>query len=342
MNTRNPKYGPLSIGDSIGACALLFTLIAFVVNPPILLRIVLLLFVSYGLFWFINRSQWTYSWTSWKRQVLASSIAISLLLIGFSQIYQQHTAHPQNEQILSLIASRSHNLSRWLARPWPQRILFIITGILLRAFLGRIIQRLTALRIKQHNIGEKGLLDYKIQTEDSIGRYGKVLNKLTNLHEHAHIMIDQHAAKIKAANGISTRKQIRATNQLAKMLSIFSVKINVRADELEQVGNSLIEGISGWLPLTKSTADQAILSRDLTSPIKSLADKLAISVQIHDAFLETIEGGRGISKDLNLAVVSLSNAVKRIRNITENIKNACMKASALLETYKGETPKLLG
>jgi hypothetical protein len=79
----------LTLGDSIGAFALLIGVFLVIVIPPLPFKIVLLVGVGVGVFLFSRYSHWTHGWAKSKQYIVASILTVVLCAIAIPQFVAQ-------------------------------------------------------------------------------------------------------------------------------------------------------------------------------------------------------------------------------------------------------------
>jgi hypothetical protein len=97
----------LSSSDSLSLLALLVGVLSVIIVPPLLMKAILLICVSLGVFGFARYSHWTNA-SSGFRYITASVVVIFLIAVGVPQFTTQWKAeHPRTEVTQSTLSNQS-------------------------------------------------------------------------------------------------------------------------------------------------------------------------------------------------------------------------------------------
>jgi hypothetical protein len=83
------QQNSLNAGDSIGLAALLLTVFAMVLTPPLWVKVPFILLSSVGCFIFFNKSHWTHLWKTAYRNGGASLLIVLVALVAVPQFETQ-------------------------------------------------------------------------------------------------------------------------------------------------------------------------------------------------------------------------------------------------------------
>lgn len=149
------------------------------------------------------------------------SIARGISKIFFRMLSEQRVRYGLCILFGMLLLELSHRVSRWLT-------------ILQKRKLGR-------------RTGAKGFLDYKMQAEEGMHRLSPKVNEISNIVVRVGISMGEYTKKVQGAWTSSARIQLKGVRRAANMLDSYSRQLDKKCDDLEQIGDSLSEGIYEWL-----------------------------------------------------------------------------------------------
>jgi len=328
VSEESRKAPALNVGDSIGVVALVFAIFAFVVTPPVWLKLLLLIAAAIAIWFAVHLSHWTHSLKMSTRIILSGVASVALLLIGVSQIEDQLRA--EHRMTLGTgVSNALQSVTGFLSRPWPQRLAFIALGMLL-LFSGWIVFTRVAAYLKQrrtNQTSDKGFLDYKLQTETAIEELGpaikpisQIMGEIMGLLQHA---VDKNNPP---PSSLPTHKQIRVLKRLATKIDSLSQKMDEKCVGLERVGNLLTEGMVNWFNVKYAPSGAKQLFESTTASLRKLCESIGQTQKHTDEYLVTIENTRGLSQDMNLALTSHAKSVRRVREANQKILDSCVKA----------------
>src|SRR5271154_5213027 len=87
--TRVRNTEPFNRADSVSVIGLLVGIFLVVVSPPLILKILCLLGVCVGSFFFVRLSHWTHEWSRAKQYCVGVGISVILLAVGVPQFISQ-------------------------------------------------------------------------------------------------------------------------------------------------------------------------------------------------------------------------------------------------------------
>jgi hypothetical protein len=215
-----------------------------------------------------------------------------------------------------------------------QRCCWILLGMaLLRFFqLSRLFLGEAVANRRQVGISEKGFLDFKMQAEEGMGAITPVLSRMAAIQGSvAKHMSEQVLNTAKWVNE-PAKIQVRRVKAVAKKLHSLSTKMNVEATLLQKISDPMVEGVDGWMKWmgTRQSLDPS--AREVYLPMSQFVATLNGVVDTLDGYLKTIDDLHGVSQEMNHAVDAHWASVKRIRDVTENLRNSYSRALGVLES----------
>jgi hypothetical protein len=217
---------------------------------------------------------------------------------------------------------------------WAQRTIFFLMGVAFVPFIQfawRQIQWIVSFRRTNNPSSmEKGFLDYKTEAEESARRIGPILVKIARIIERIGPTMQAHTLRIAAAASSPARVQIKIVQGVAASIDKFSKKLDIQAEQLERVGRSATEGLSGWLTWI-SKQNNKDKAAPLIVPLQNLLAQTTIAIESFDKYKEAVESHRGISRDLNAATDAHLRSLQRIRDVEDGIRKSCLESLRLLE-----------
>jgi hypothetical protein len=314
---------PIAFSDSIGIGAFVFAMIAFAFLPTWWLRLPMLITAITGLVFLIYRSLWTHAWNPLTKVLAAIVSSTCLLAVGISQIVDQLKAENRWQPFVIALSSLDHGLARVIASPWTIRCVCVLVGMVLVLLYQWARRTLSSSIAKRASGQDKGLLDYKMQTEQSMNRLRPVTDAITQIVLDSTASVNLHAEKRRVAAPSSTGMMMKFLGQSAKAMDKYSEMLSARGRELEQIGNLFAEGVSGWLFWLRKNSNTDTSSQEFLLKLHIYAKALENNLKAYDDYLEVLETGRGISQTMNTAIDARVKSVKQIREANENIWRAC-------------------
>ncbi len=95
-------------GDSVGVVALIVTVLAVVLTPPLWIKIPMLFAACIGCVFFTRRSHWTYKWPRRGQFVTALLIVVVIVVVGVPQFIAQWKVEHSKTNTVALNAEHTH------------------------------------------------------------------------------------------------------------------------------------------------------------------------------------------------------------------------------------------
>jgi hypothetical protein len=316
---------PIAFSDSIGIGAFVFAMIAFAFLPTWWLRLPPLLVAIAGLVFLIYRSLWTHAWNPLTKVLVAVSSSICLLAVGISQIVDQLKTENRWQPFVIALFGLHHGLARVIASPWTIRYVYVLAGMVLVLLYQWARRRLSSLVSKRALLigQDKGLLDYRIQIEESIHRVSQVVDELTQITLQSTASTNSDAEKKQAVYPATTKAEMELVRESAKAMNKYSRLLDAKGVELERIGGVFSEGVAGWLFCLKNRPQIDTPTREILEKLQMYTESLEKNVASIGALIELVAKLRGESQVMNAAVGARVAAHKRIREATENIRLTC-------------------
>jgi hypothetical protein len=326
MPEEKQKSDSFNPGDSIGLIALVFAVIAFTVSPPAWLKLLLLVIAVIGVFVAVHFSHWSHSWSRVGR--VSTSLAITLVLIWIGGV--QINAQLKTEDGITLweaVSKGAHAVVGYLSRPWPQRFVCGVVGVLL-TLLGQVVFSWV---VSRKSAGErlaesdKGFLDYRLQAENAVNSLGPALEPIAKIMGEVGTVLESMVRPDPKVSSQTTETQIRGLKQKAQKIDSLSNAMDAKCVGLEEVARLFSEGMPGWVGLMYR---QPGAKEDLVYTVSNLTRLVSTieKTQAHwSGYIGAVESARGVSRDMNLALDNHVRSVRRVGDASEKILEACKK-----------------
>jgi hypothetical protein len=313
-------------GDSIGLIALVFAVIAFTVSPPAWLKLLLLVVAVIGVFVALRLSHWSYSWS--RVRWVSTSLAISLVLLWIGGVQINGQLKTEDGMTLGMAASKAfHVVVGYLHLTWPQRLICVVVGVLAvlsgQAIIARVVQRKNAdERLAE---ADKGFLDYRLQAENAVESLGPALVPITKIMGEVVGVLGSLVRPDPKVSSQTTEVQIRGLKQTARKINSLSNAMDAKCVGLEEVGRLFTEGMPGWVGWMYrqqgAKEDLAYTVSNLTRLVSTIEETQGHS----NDYIGAVEGARGVSRDMNLALDNHIRSVRRVRDANQRILDACKR-----------------
>lgn len=213
-----------------------------------------------------------------------------------------------------------------LTNPKVQNLLCIIFGMLLLTSFQHLVNRIksTQQRTIGRRTGIKGFLDYKMQAEDGMKRLPPALNKISKIVTRVGCSLEKHTRSVQGVTNSSARIQLKKVQRTANMLDGYSRQLNKSCGDLEEIGDSLAEGIEEWLKWISKQPGGHAANLEI-GPLRGLVDVMEGTLKSTNFYITSVEAIRGVSSDMNDAVDTHLISVTRIRDANEKIMKSCQE-----------------
>jgi len=168
---------------------------------------------------------------------------------------------------VSIALGTSKIFLKVLAEPGVRYVLCIVFGMLFLELSRRIARWLTIVRKRKTGgrTGAKGFLDYKMQAEEGMHRLSPKVNEITNIITKVGISLEGYAKTVQRASTSAARIQLKKVRQAANMLDGYSRQLDKQCDDLEQIGDSLTEGMYEWLKWISTQPNRWIAKQEMVA-----------------------------------------------------------------------------
>jgi hypothetical protein len=287
----------------------------------------------------------TITWEETKSHEQRKGISILILVMGMGffagsllwiRERYEHELEMLGQPTTGLVtatAKDSRILLGLLSGPWFQRAAYFGAGILFLGFLLLIPRIWISIRSERATVSaltdaQKGVLDYKLQAEESIEQMGSLLSEITRIVEQIGPSMQAHALRVEAVKSLPARLQIQRVGEAARDLDRYSAKLDTKCAKLEEAGNSFIEGVSGWVVWFSKQKNidppNQMAATQMATILTQLANQTSTTLVHFDSYLKAVESIRGTSQDMNAAVDAHLSSFGRVRAVTDKIRTSCL------------------
>lgn len=176
---------------------------------------------------------------------------------------------------------------------------------------------------------ERGFLDYKLEAEQAMAQLPRILSALTKIMDDVGSSLQHHTRRLRGTSG-STALGVKRIRKAADSLNMYSRQLDKWGAKLDCEGNRIVEGFSGYLPWLGKQQDKSPAAT-LAQLLRQLIQSMNTTVAALDSYLSAADSNRGVSRDLNLAVDTHCQSIRRIRNTTIRIIQSCTDNLNILE-----------
>jgi hypothetical protein len=170
---------------------------------------------------------------------------------------------------------------------------------------------------------DKGLLDCRLQIEESIHRVCRVVEEITKIILQATASTHTHTNKKQAADPATTKAEMELSRESAKAMNKYSRLLDEKGVELERIGAVFAEGVAGWLLCLKNRPQIDTSTRETLEKLQTYTESLEKNVASIGVLIEWMAKFRGESQVMNAAVAARVAAHRRIREANEDIRLTC-------------------
>ncbi|MHB1959754.1 MAG: hypothetical protein ACYCO5_12055 [Acidobacteriaceae bacterium] len=254
-------------------------------------------------------------------------LVLAIVVVGYVQEHKNPalTGNPA--------VQAAHLLFVYMGRPWPQRILYVVLGIVLMLLFQALIIAMSAViaQSKRKVNADKGFLDYRMQAEEAMTELPLAMASITKIILQAGKSTESQTVRVQSVSNSSARIQRRVIGRGARMLNYYSLQIDAKCARLEKIGNSLTEGQLGWFTWVKSQGNYNTELLALRQQMLIFSDTMGETIKSSNEYLDTIQSMRGVSQDLNAAVDAYAGSIRRVRDINMKILNSCLNTLNMLQ-----------
>ena len=238
--------------------------------------------------------------------------------------------------LLAALLQECRVLLGFMERPWAQRCLYTSFGMILLASLQYLLREVVRIFHAQRipnasSAGAKGFLDYKLQAEQGMANLSPIISDITKSIGKVGLLFNSAAVKISPLS--STQTQIRKIGRMAETLRQYSSKIDSKCSDLERNGEWIAEGTAGWLEWMSKQEGRGEVGQDLNAHLTAFASTLENNITIMSNYLTHVESSRGVSREMNEAIDAHISSIRRILNTTVCIRQSCLNALQLIESF---------
>ena len=192
-------------------------------------------------------------------------------------------------------------------------------------------------------LGEKGILDFKLDAIRSAKDYGATLAGITKETVNIGKKLRSHTKRIQAATG-DAEKEYKAAFNAASDLDAYSEFIENNLPRLQQTADLLGESYIGYIErLTPTTQFDKSQLAELREVIGRFLDATTSSRTSTAGFRDSVSRLRriGISRGINRACERLVTALEGVITTMEGIEGSCRRLLDLIDdkTAQPETPQ---
>jgi hypothetical protein len=223
-----------------------------------------------------------------------------------------------------------------LKERWTQNVLCVLAGMLLLKSFQMLARRAVISRKRRVSVstGTKGFLDYKMQAEVGMQRLSPKLTEITKIMSDVGFSIGKHSGKVQDASTSPARVQLEVVRKTAISLEGFSKQLDKKCKDLEEIGNSLAEGIEEWMKWVSTQPDGWMVKQGLEGLLRTFVDTLAETLKQTNSYIAMLQLTRGVSRDWNEALDSHLRSIARVRDVSGRIRDSCMNCLHLFETIQ--------
>jgi hypothetical protein len=238
--------------------------------------------------------------------------------------------------LLSLLIALESTATRFSTEPWTHRGLLVVSGMLLLAFYQRIMRTISNAKTKKFKAvaGDKGYLDYRLQAEEGIHAYTPILGEITNIFAGVGQSLEAHTKKLQGVQNLNARAQVKRVGRVARMYDSYTAKLQDKCDEMEQTGDSIAQGLSGWLKWISTQVDGGKAADEMEGPMRAMAETLKVTQSQTSIYMSMQESCHGVSRQLNEALDAHLIAIKRIWTVNEKIRNSCLEGLEIFQSMR--------